>query len=404
MPFALSSGYTYSSSGLEGLKVGRPGENRVNVPSPSEDEKRRREPAATETYHGAQIAHHLSAIVESSDDAIVSKTLDGIVQSWNPGAERIFGFPAAEMIGQSIRRIIPHDLQAEEDEVLLRIRRGERVDHFETIRQRKDGSLVPISLTVSPVKNDAGEVVGASKIARDISAQKAAEEALRASMALKDQFMSLVSHELRTPVASVVGNAQLLLRRGEQMSASSRIESLTDITDEAERLQSIIEDLLVLTRLSAERDIGMAEFDLVEVVEDVARTARARHREYVLDVSSDVPLVTAAESLIRLVVQNLFSNADKYSPAGSAVQVVIRRSDQGGAEVQVMDRGPGIDADAVARIFEPFYRAASTREGRPGMGLGLAVCQKAIDAHGGWIGFEPRQGGGSTFLFRLPPT
>lgn len=360
--------------------------------------------ATTAARYGEHIAHHLSAIVESSDDAIVSKTLEGIVRTWNPGAERIFGFTASEMIGQSIRRIIPHDLQAEEDEVLRRISRGERVDHFETVRQRKDGSLVHISLTVSPVKNDAGAVVGASKIARDITAQKAAEEALRESLVLKDQFLSLVSHELRTPISSVVGNAQLLLRRGERMSEERRRESLTDLTNEAERLQSIIEDLLVLTRLNAKREIPRSEFNLGALIQDAVQAVRVPGRKYAMSEDGDVALVTAGESLIRLVVVNLLGNAAKYSPAGSDIDISVRHGDEGVVEVAVMDRGPGIDDEAAPQVFEPFFRAPSTRDGQPGMGLGLAVCQKIMDAHGGSIWFEPRPGGGSTFAFRLPVT
>src|SRR5215218_6864901 len=160
-------------------------------------------------------SYRLAAIVSSSDDAIVSKDLNGIVMSWNAGAERIFGYTAEEIIGKSIRLLIPADRQGEEDLVLAKIRRGERVDHFDTVRQRKDGSLVDISLTVSPVKDRNGRIIGASKIARDISERKQTEELMKQTMLLKDQFLSMVSHELRTPIATVLGNGQLLLRRSD---------------------------------------------------------------------------------------------------------------------------------------------------------------------------------------------
>ena len=145
----------------------------------------------------ALIEARLAAIIDSSDDAIVSKDLNGIITSWNKGAERLFGYPAEETIGRSIRMLVPLDRQDEEDEVLRRIRIGERVDHFETVRRRKDGTFVDISLTVSPIHDATGRVVGASKIARDITDRKVAEATLAESMELKNQFLSLVSHEFR---------------------------------------------------------------------------------------------------------------------------------------------------------------------------------------------------------------
>src|SRR6185436_1815867 len=154
-------------------------------------------------------ARVLSSIIESSDDAIVSKDLDGIVTSWNRGAERMFGWLAEDMVGRSIRTIIPPDRQSEEDDVLARVRGGERVDHFETVRMRRDGSLVDISLTVSPIRDASGRVVGASKIARDISARKTAEAMVERNLRLRDEFISLAPHELKTPRTTVKLQNQL---------------------------------------------------------------------------------------------------------------------------------------------------------------------------------------------------
>lgn len=349
------------------------------------------------------VAYRLSAIIESSDDAIVSKSLDGIVRTWNPAAARIFGYTAEEMVGQSIRRIIPDDRQQEEDEVLRRIRLGERVEHFETVRQRKDGSFVPISLTISPVTNDQGEIVGASKIARDITERVAAEETMRASLALKDQFLNLVSHELRTPIATVVGNAQMLIRRADRLQEGQRAQALTDISTEAGRLQRIIEDLLVLTRLNVRERMAGAPVDLVELAHDVIAAARrGTPREYVLDVAEELPPALGERTLIELTLGNLLGNADKYSPPGAPVEVILRHGDAGTIEAQVLDRGIGIPPEDVERVFEPFYRATSARTYAPGMGLGLAVSQRSIEVQGGWIGVEPRPGGGSVFRFGLP--
>jgi PAS domain S-box-containing protein len=157
---------------------------------------------------------HLAAIINSSDDAIVSKDLNGIVMSWNPAAERMFGWTSSEMVGQSILKIIPKDRYSEEDAVLSRIRRGLGVDHFETVRQRKDGSMVDISLTVSPVRDDDGTIIGASKVARDITVRKRLAEAEHQQLVrertfqaeanrIKDEFLATLSHELRTPLNEI---------------------------------------------------------------------------------------------------------------------------------------------------------------------------------------------------------
>ena len=186
----------------------------------------------TEGKRGEMAAVRLAAIVASSDDAIVGKNLDGTITSWNAGAERIFGYTADEAIGRSIRMIIPSDRQYEEDEVLSRVRRGEYVEHFETVRRRKDGSEIDISLSVSPINSPSGEIIGASKIARDISERKQAEAALLKLMAVKDEFLGLVSHELRTPITTILGNALLLQRRADKLPDDSKKQALGDVVNE----------------------------------------------------------------------------------------------------------------------------------------------------------------------------
>ncbi len=179
--------------------------------------------------HRPDIESRLAAIVASSDDAIVSKDLDGVILTWNNGAERIFGYMADEAVGKSIRIIIPADRQAEEDNVLARIRAGLTVDHFETVRRHKDGHAIDVSVTVSPVRNRAGEIVGASKIARDVSEQRRLRAVADEASRLKDEFLAVLSHELRTPLNTVLGYARMLRREDQRMSGEMRERNLKPV-------------------------------------------------------------------------------------------------------------------------------------------------------------------------------
>jgi PAS domain S-box-containing protein len=357
-----------------------------------------------ERSQAEELSSRLAAVVQSSEDAIVSKDLNGVVRSWNRGAEQLFGYTAEEMIGQSIRRIIPEDRQEEEDDVLLRIGRGERVDHFETVRRRKDGSMVAISLTVSPVKDMRGRVIGASKIARDITEKKASEAAIQHSMTLKDQFLGLVSHELRTPIATIIGNGRLLLTRADRITEADRGQALEDVVAEGERLQRIVENLLLLTRLEATEELALESIELDKVAQEAiaAVLRRTPGRCISLDVRCEVPVARADRTLMALVLENLIGNAQKYSAADSPVEVVLLRNGAGQPELHVLDRGIGIDPEDLEKVFDAFFRSPSAKVKASGMGLGLAVCKRIIEAQGGSIRAELRPGGGCDFSFTLP--
>jgi PAS domain S-box-containing protein len=351
-----------------------------------------------------EATYRLAAIVSSSDDAIVSKDLNGIVTSWNAAAERIFGFTADDMIGQSIRKIIPPDRQGEEDDVLARIRRGDRVEHFDTIRQRKDGTLVDISLTISPVRNSYGRIIGASKIARDISERKRVEELLRQSMVLKDQFLSMVSHELRTPIATVLGNGQLLLHRGDRLQEDDKRQALADIVTETERLQRIIENLLALSRIDAGREFNPEPMHLPRLVADAVEELR-RHvpgRTVAVTVEDGLAFAMGEPALTMHVLENLLNNAAKYSPPATTIEVVVDSAD-GRPRVRVMDRGMGLEGVDREQLFTAFYRSRRAMQTAGGMGLGLAVCKRILEVQGGSIEAEERPGGGAVFSFTLPP-
>jgi PAS domain S-box-containing protein len=358
-------------------------------------------------------ALRLAAIVESSDDAIVGKDLDGIVFSWNRAAERIFGYTAKEMIGRPIRTIIPADRQSEEDEVLARIRRGERVDHFDTLRCHKNGALVPISLTVSPILDADGIVVGASKIARDVSERKQAE-AERARLLLiaqdasrlKDEFLATLSHELRTPLNAILGYTRMI--RSGLVTEDKMQRALDTIERNATSLTEIIEDVLDVSRIiSGKLRLNVRSVDLPSLIREGLDTVRPAAElrgiriESILD-SGDAPVFGDPERL-QQVLWNLISNAVKFTERGGRVQVRLERVNSH-VELVVSDTGIGIAPEFLPHVFERFRQADAgmTRE-HGGLGLGLAITRHLVEMHGGTI--EVSSGGrgmGSTFTIKLP--
>ena len=366
---------------------------------------------------GRRAAEHaaprLAAIVESSDDAIVSKDLDGIVTSWNRAAERMFGYSAAEMIGESIRVIVPADRQSEEDTVLALIRRGERVDHYETLRRRKDGTYLPISLTVSPIRTDDGVVIGASKIARDITERKAAEverarllAELQDASRLKDEFLATLSHELRTPLNAILGYARMM--RTGIISAEKRTRVVDVIERNASSLAQIVEDVLDVSRIvSGKTRLEIQSVDLSAIVRDAAATAlpAAQAKGIQIDVEFDPTAgpVSGDPERLRQVLWNLLSNAVKFTGPGGRVGASIERHDDY-VELVVRDTGIGISADFLPHMFERFRQAdAGTNRERGGLGLGLGIARQLVEMHGGTIHAESGgKGQGATFRVRLP--
>ncbi len=358
-------------------------------------------------------ARHFAALIESSDDAIVSKDLNGIVRTWNQGAERIFGFTSEEMVGQSIRRIIPDDRQQEEDEVLARIRRGDRVEHYETIRQRKDGTLIPISLTVSPIRDGAGTIVGASKIARDITERKRADEEIqrlfgiaREASQLKDEFLATLSHELRTPLHAIVGYVRLM-QLG-VLDTDKQRDAVDTLARNAASLSRIVDDVLDVSRIVAGKirlDVQRVDVPLLidEVVATVQPAADAKGIHLVTHVDREVGLVSGDPDRLRQVLWNLCSNAVKFTEMGGRVEIRVEQSDRN-IGITVRDTGLGIHPDFLPHVFERFRQADSSIARRHGgLGLGLAIARHMVELQGGRIqAFSEGLGHGATFRVDLP--
>jgi PAS domain S-box-containing protein len=377
---------------------------------------------AEEASRAELATRRLAAIVESSDDAIISKTLEGIITSWNPAAVRMYGYTEREAVGQSVFLIVPPDRRDEENEVLRRLRLGETVDHFETVRRRKDGRFLDVSLTVSPIRDATGRIVGASKIARDITEHKRAqaertavlerEQAARreaeAANRAKDEFLAVLSHELRTPLNAVYGWAQLL--RSESMSGEQRARALETIARNASAQIQLIDDLLDVSRVtSGKMSLNIRPVELLPVVEaalDSVRPAAAAkdiRLHSVLDARAG-PIAGDPDRL-QQVVWNLLMNAVKFTPKGGQVQVHLQRVNTH-VEIVVSDTGEGIPPAVLPFVFDRFRQGdSSSTRAHSGLGLGLALVKHLVELHGGSVAARsPGSGQGATFIVTLPAT
>ncbi len=349
----------------------------------------------------------LAAIVNNSDDAIVSKTLDGIITSWNNAAALMFGYTEAEAIGRHISLIIPQERLAEEDYIIGEIKKGNSVSHFETIRVARNGYFIPISLTVSPILNEAKAIIGASKIARDISDKIAAHKELeqlyqqvKSLSDKKDEFIAMTTHELKTPVTSLGGFLQLLQQHtdGEGRNRLFVERSIKQV----DKLTMLINDLVEFSKLQAGK-LGMhfETFDLKLLIEDCLElyTTNSIH-SFQLNCSGDTE-VRADRLRMEQVVDNLVSNAIKYAPQGGNVEIVLCGKINS-IEVQVRDEGIGISPEALDKLFSQFFRAVEPGFNIPGLGMGLYITKEIIERHGGTIKVESTPGKGSVFSFVLP--
>jgi PAS domain S-box-containing protein len=359
-----------------------------------------------------EVHARLAAVVEFSDDAIVSKTLSGIVTTWNKGAGRIFGYSAGEMIGQSIARLIPADRQEEERDILRRMRAGEHVEHYETVRVTKDGRLIDVSLTISPLRDAAGTIIGASKIARDITQRKQAEADLRAARdaaesanRAKDEFLAALSHELRTPLTPVLIMAADM-EQAEELPDAVR-SNFAMIRRNVELEARMIDDLLDLTRIThgklALRIEVVDVHGLIEHALAILRSdAEAKDLGTVLNIEAVAHHANGDAVRLQQVFWNVLKNAIKFTPPGG--RITIRSwNEEDRLRVAITDTGLGITPEEMPRIFTAFEQgreAAASRFG--GLGLGLSITALLVREHRGRIWAESAgRDQGTTFHLEL---
>jgi PAS domain S-box-containing protein len=346
----------------------------------------------------------LAAIVETSDDAIIGETVEGVVTSWNSGAERIFGYPAQEMLGQPISRLACVGAENDMTAILDQVCRGQRVDHYETVRRRKDGIEIAVSLTVSPIRSSSGEIVGASKIARDISSQKQAEKALRIAekLAAVGRVASSIAHDINNPLAAATN--LLFLLENENLSEEGK-HYLATAERELSRIAHITAQALGFYRSRGEP----VWLSVATILDDALVLHHDRCNALGIEVSRDydsAPQIFCRPGELRQVLVNLVGNALDAMSSGGRLQLRIRRTTdwiEGGRalSIAVADTGGGMSAETRRRLFEPFY---TTKEGS-GSGLGLWVCADIVGKYEGRISMRSNEvpgRNGSVFMLVLP--
>ena len=353
----------------------------------------------------------LAAIVESSEDAIISRSLDGVITSWNRGAERLYGFRADEAIGQSITMLLADD---DDSDPLVPIERlGDEPVPFEATRQRKDGSVIDVAISISPIRDRNDIVVGVSSITRDITERKRADEELRAALdearaatRAKTLFLAMMSHELRTPLQAVLGYADFLLADPSGSLSPQQTEDIGFIQQGARRMVTLIDQMLDLSRMEAGRlELETERVDLAEIIEqvrqDIAPQAATKGLALDISVPGALPAAWGDSIRIRQILLNLAGNAVKFTERGD-IRIDARATTQGNA-VAVSDSGIGIAPAAVPHIFEEFRQVDSRTTRRyGGAGLGLAISRRLAEEMGGSISVESVPGAGSTFTLHLP--
>lgn len=357
----------------------------------------------------------LAAIVASSDDAIVSETVEGVITSWNAGAERLFGYRATEVVGQHIRLIVPPERWAEEDTLIAQIRDGKSIEHYETVRIAKDGRHIDISASLSPIRDKAGHVVGAAKIARDITARKRDEvelarhvSALERSNKELDDFAYIASHDLKEPLRGLFNNAQFLREDYAAKLDQDGVNGLLRLGYLSQRMEQLVNDLLYFSRLGRQ-EMAIQLTDLNAVIHDIEAMSETTLKERNASIIIPLPLprIACDKTRIAEVFRNLIVNAVKYNdndvkrveigflPAVETMHGTAKNV------FYVKDNGVGIAKEFYEEIFRIFKRLNAEDDDKKGTGVGLTFVRKIIERHGGRIWLDSVPGEGTTFYFTI---
>jgi len=359
-------------------------------------------------------AHYLAAIVESSDDAIISKDLNGTITSWNASAERIFGYTADEAIGSPITLIIPDSHLAEEMEIMAKIKSGEHIDHIETVRVAKDRHLITLSITISPIRDDEGKIIGMSKVARDITARKAMEEELRqtnlnlecARQEMED-IIHIISHDLKEPIRALIQLSTLFKEDYGERLGTDGLEKVNRMADLSIRSHRLIDDLLQLSRLG-KREIVLEKINTGEIIKDITKMLEVclKERNARIVVPRPLPPLKGDKTIITEVMRNLITNAITYNDKDEPLVEIgfLDETEASREHVEyvfyVKDNGIGVSPEFQKEVFRLFKRLPTSAQYNPsGTGAGLALIKRLIERCNGRIWFESEPHKGSTFYF-----
>jgi PAS domain S-box-containing protein len=360
----------------------------------------------------------LAAIVASSEDAIVSQTLEGVITSWNASAERLLGYSAEEAVGKPVTLIIPLEKLEEERDILEQLSRGKEIHSLETIRLKKNGQSISVSLTVSPVRNSMGIFVGASKIMRDISARKKAEadllhhaKALERSNQELDDFAHIASHDLKEPLRGLFNNSTFLFEDYHDKLDAAGVKRLDRLRYLSQRMEQLVNDLLYFSRLGRQ-ELAVQPTDLNAVIHEIASLMETTLSEQNATISmpNALPKIICDKTGITEIFRNLITNSVKYNDAPvKIVEIGYRDEMEAGSGIEkqvfyVKDNGIGIDEQFHEDIFRIFKRLNEEDDNRKGTGVGLTFVRKIVDRHGGRIWVESAPGKGTTFYFTIAPS
>jgi two-component system CheB/CheR fusion protein len=347
----------------------------------------------------------LATIVESTADAILATDLAGLVTHWNRGAERLYGYSSGEMIGAPYERLVPAEREGEVRDMLARVQRGDAVQQLETVRRRKDGAMVDVSVTVSPIRDRHGDVASMSSIERDVSLRKRAETEIREAVKQREQFLAILSHELRNPMAAMTSAARVL--KDGTLNPDLRQRAVTVLQRQIAHMSRMLDDLLDISRVrQGKLDLRTEDLDLRQVAEAALETAggalseRALHVE--LDLGQDPLPAVGDPHRLRQLITNLLTNAARASQRGQRVWLSLRRQGERVA-IRVRDEGSGMAADQIAKLFQPFATGDPKGKRAEGLGIGLWLVRSIAEAHGGTV--TARSDGpdrGSELLVELP--
>lgn len=349
-----------------------------------------------ERRRSEQFVYRLAAIVESSDDAIVGRDLKGTVTDWNRGAEELYGYKAAEIVGRPISLLFPRRAHEELHKFNSRMKAEKPVKEYEADRLTKDGSIIPVSVTASPIKNNQGKVIGVSTISRDISERRQIERQ-------RELFISIASHELKTPVTSTKAYTQLLMKHFEKKKDEESLSYLKKMETQLNKLTELISYLLdVSTIQKGQLQLNTSTIDLEAIVEETIEELQRTTSHKIVQEGKITRKIVGDKSRLTQVLRNVLTNAIKYSPQAEKV-IVSCASDKKQVKIAVTDFGIGIPKSEQTKVFDPLYRSRGAKKDNfSGLGLGLYITREIVKKHGGRIVLKSLVGKGTTITITLP--